>query len=477
MSLFPDRELPKPLAERLRPNSLDEIVGQPEAKALISAFAQSGQMPNVIFWGPPGCGKTTMSRLLARLLDWQGLSLNATSASVKDIRAAATEAKDLWLRSQQRTLVFIDEIHRLNKGQQDVLLPFLEDGTFILAGSTTENPYFSINHALRSRAQVIRLEMLQPEGIESRLSVVRETIGVSCESEVLKWLAQRASGDLRLAITALESAALLVDSDERKVTLEHVKKCLQRTQVAGDRDGDNHYDLASAYQKSLRGSDANAAVYYLARFLESGEDPRFIARRLLITASEDVGNADPQAFLVANAAYSAVERLGLPECKIPLSQATIYVAQAPKSNQAVAAVGAASAYIGSNPLAPIPAHLRDTHYQGAKELGHGEGYIYSHKHPEKSQNFLPDEVLEQRFVPPIKPEIAGLNEAELNLLLIQIREAQTDRAAFEVDVQALAKQLSWSLDQVRKGMNQLVARKALKFHRYFSIESEEKNSE
>lgn len=472
MSLFPDRELPKPLAERMRPKSLEDIVGQPEAKALVSAFVEAGHMPNVVFWGPPGCGKTTMSRLLAQLLEWQGVALNATSASVKDIRAAASEAKDLWSRNQQRTLVFIDEIHRLNKGQQDVLLPFLEDGTFVLAGSTTENPYFSINHALRSRSQVIRLEMIKPEWIKSRLLSVVSASEYQCDEEVLEWLALRASGDLRMAITAFESATLLAGPEDKVVTLEHVQKCLQRTQVSGGRDGDSHYDLASAYQKSMRGSDADAAIYYLARFLESGEDPRFIARRLLVTASEDVGNADPQAFLIANAAFQAVERLGLPECKIPLSQATIYVAKAPKSNQAVASIGAAESYISANVLAAIPAHLRDAHYQGAAELGHGKDYVYSHNNPEKSQIFLPENVVGETFVKSVKAEVPNLDQAALATLMEQLSAIDEAGKPFEVDVQKLAQQLSWSLETVRKGMNQLVASKQLKFHRLFSIESE-----
>jgi putative ATPase len=457
----------------MRPRSLDDIVGQPEAKRLIESFVRAGQMPNVVFWGPPGCGKTTMSRLLARLLDWHGVALNATSASVKEIRQVAADARDLWLSSERRTLVFIDEIHRLNKGQQDVLLPFLENGTFVLAGSTTENPYFSINHALRSRAQVVRLELLKPDWIKTRLLSVCEKSKLRCDEEVLKWLSLRAGGDLRMAITALESASYLVETDDGEVTLAHVQQCLQRTQVGGDRDGDSHYDLASAYQKSMRGSDANAAVYYLARFLESGEDPRFIARRLLVTASEDVGNADPQAFLIAEAAYAAVERLGLPECKIPLSQATIYVAQAPKSNQSVAAIGAASDFIGSNPLAPIPIHLRDTHYKGAAELGHGKDYVYSHKHPEKSQKFLPDEVGNQIFVASSKRSTPPLDDPLLERLRACIKESADGDKPFEIQVHEVAKALELSLDSVRQGINQLVANKTLVFHRFFSIRESE----
>lgn len=477
MSLFsaPARRPPLPMAEAMRPRTLDDVIGQTEAKRLLQAFIAQGHMPCLLFWGPPGTGKTTLSRLMASLLGWEGRSLNATSSSVKDIREMAAEAKDIWVQLERRTLLFIDEIHRLNKGRQDVLLPFAEDGTFILAGSTTENPSFAINHALRSRVQLIRLTPLSVEEIAEGLRRAAAKREIDVEDDAIRWISRRVSGDLRAGYTTLESAAIMAAAEEKPVSAELAARCLDKALTGGDRDGDNHYDLASAFQKSLRGSDADAAVYYLGRLLESGEDPRFVARRLLVTAAEDVGNADPRALLIAGEAFAAVERLGMPECRIPLSQAVIYVAGAPKSNEAVAAIAAVTKYLHENPLDPIPTHLRDTHYKGAKDLGHGEGYVYSHNNPEARQTFLPEKLVGTAFVPrgrgqkPSKTA-AAIAPEELDRLLDALRDHGAEW--FEADLSGLADRLEWPEGKVRQGLNQLVGEKRIAVQRRLRLVAE-----
>lgn len=481
MSLFEEKPSPKPLAERMRPKSLDEVLGQQAARAMLDAFIESGEMPSLVFWGPPGSGKTSMSRLMAALLGWEGRSLNATSASVKDIRELAEEAKHIWKQLEKRTLLFIDEIHRLNKSQQDVLLPFVEAGTVTLAGSTTENPFFSLNQALRSRVQLVRLEALGEDAVLTGLKRAADSLAVSFEDGALQWIASRASGDMRLAYTTLESAAMMAKTKGTAVTEADARFCLTQTQIAGDRQGDNHYDVASAYQKSMRGSDAEAATYYLARFLASGEDPRFVARRLLITAAEDVGNADPQALLLASAAFRAVEVLGMPEARIPLSQATIYVSRAPKSNETVTAIDKATQVLQQRALDPVPTHLRDTHYKGAKSLGHGEGYAYSHDHPNTDQTFLPEGLLHTVFTQgsqagvtrpkgavTAKGQTVGDQDRD-QLLAVLRQHNHGDNDWFEVDMDALSERLGWPSAKVRSVLNALAKSQQLTFKRLFKL--------
>jgi len=471
MSLFEDTPSPKPLAERMRPRSLDEVLGQSQALKILNAMIDQGDMPSLVFSGPPGSGKTTMSRLMASLLGWEGRSLNATSASVKDIREMAAEAKELWKQLERRTLLFIDEIHRLNKAQQDVLLPFLEAGTITLAGSTTENPFFALNQALRSRVQLVRLEPLSPKDIRTGLVKAAAAEGISLEEEATDWIAARVAGDIRLAYTVLESSALLARSEKKAISVSETSLCLTQTQLSGDRKGDNHFDLASAFQKSIRGSDPNAAIYYLARFLETGEDPRFIARRLLVIASEDIGNSDPNALAIANGAFRAVEVLGLPECRMSLAQATLYLARAPKSNEAMKVLDTCTQFLRSRPLDPIPPHLRDAHYKGATLLGHGKGYIYSHDHPETPQVFLPENIQEHSFVaaPQSPAKNEPVDEASLKWLTGFLTKEYEGSEWFELDADEIARKTEWPVARVRGAINKLVQSQGLTFKRMFRL--------
>ncbi len=452
-----------PLAERARPTQLDQVVGQSQAVSLLSGFLKSGSMPNVVFWGPPGIGKTTLSRIMASQLGLVAHALNATSASVKDIRILAERAEHDWQQFKKRSLVHIDEIHRLSKNQQDVLLPFTENGTFILAGSTTENPYFALNPALRSRLQLIALQSLDEETLQGAIIDLCKREGISIDDEAVVLLARRVSGDFRLALGTIEAADLL-SSDP--IAVEHINACLSHAQGGGARDADNHYDLASAYQKSLRGSDADAAIYYLARFLNSGEDPRFIARRLWVTAAEDVGNADPQAILIAQSAYKAVESIGLPEARIALAQATIYVARAPKSNAAIKAIGAALKCLNDRPLDAIPDKLKDSHYKGAKEIGHGDGYVYSHDKPSYEQSFLPAALSNHRFVEHSGSESPSPSVIEAIETLLNQKYGED---WFDLDAKKIASQLDIQEKWVRKALNLLVAKGNLIFKRQFRL--------
>lgn len=409
-----DMEKESPLASRLRPRTLDEVVGQQHIVGkdkLLYRAIQADKLGSIIFYGPPGTGKTTLAKVIANTTSADFRQINATVAGKKDMEEVVKEAKDNIGMYGRKTILFVDEIHRFNKGQQDYLLPFVEDGTLILIGATTENPYFEVNSALISRSIVFELKPLEREDI-SRLLVraatdVEKGMGsydVELEEDAREFLADIAGGDARAALNALELAVLTTEKaadGKIHVTLDVASECIQKRVVRYDKTGDNHYDTVSAFIKSMRGSDPDAAVYYLAKMLYAGEDIKFIARRIMICASEDVGNADPQALVVAVAASQAVERLGMPEAQITLSQAVTYVASAPKSNAACMAVFNAAESVKSV-RTTVPPHLQDSHYKGAAKLGHGVGYKYAHDYPNHyvEQQYLPTEILGSRFYEP-----------------------------------------------------------------------------
>lgn len=384
-----NREKARPLAARMRPRTLDEYVGQDHFLGpgkLLRRMLLADRLNSLIFYGPPGCGKTALAHVIANHTKSRFVPLNAVSAGTKEVREILLAARQHLEDHGERTILFLDEIHRFNKAQQDVLLPDVEDGVIILIGATTQNPFFSINSPLLSRSQIFTFEPLTREHVKT---LIRRAIAdtdrglgerqVTITDDALAFLAEVCDGDARRALTAIEIG--VKSSDRTKpveITLELAQDSIQRKAMDFDPTGDAHYDLASAFIKSLRGSDPHAAIYWLARMLESGEDPRFVARRLVIFASEDVGNADPQALLVANAAWTAVERVGLPECQLNLSQAVAYLATAPKSNAATVAIGKATKDVKEGRTLPVPKHLRDGHYRGAKSFGHGVGYQYAH---------------------------------------------------------------------------------------------------
>lgn len=409
------QEKQSPLASRMRPSSLDEIVGQKHIlgkdKMLYRAIA-ADKLSSVIFYGPPGTGKTTLARVIANTTSADFRQLNATVAGKKDMEEVTAGARANLGMYGRKTILFVDEIHRFNKSQQDYLLPFVEDGTVILIGATTENPYFEVNGALLSRSIIFELKALEKQDIrELVLRAVQDkekgmgSFGAEITEEALEFLSDTANGDARNALNAIELGILTTPRDENGricITLEVAQECIQRRAVRYDKSGDNHYDTISAFIKSMRGSDPDAAVYYLARMLYAGEDIKFIARRIMICASEDVGNADPQALVVAVAAAQAVERLGMPEAQIVLSQAVSYVAAAPKSNASCLAVQEAMEAVESDRTAPIPVHLQDAHYKGAAKLGHGLGYKYAHDYPNHyvKQQYLPDGYEGRKFYRP-----------------------------------------------------------------------------
>ena len=395
-----------PLAEIMRPKTLKEYFGQNQIIAentpLVNLLS-SGHLFSLILWGPPGCVKTTLARLIANETNSEFVELSAVNSGVKDIKEVVEKAKEN-LRSNIKTILFIDEIHRYNKTQQDALLPYLENGTLYLIGSTTENPSFQVNPALVSRVQIF---MLQPIHDEAMLRIIRrgfkylmDKYGViKLDKEFGEFIVNYARGDARTALNLIENAYFSSDfkDGERILTIETLENLTQSKAI---RFGiDEHYDVASAYQKSMRGSDPDAAIYYLAKMIAGGEDPRFIARRLMVCAAEDVGNADPMAFILAQNAFRASEILGLPEARIPLAQATIYVAKAPKSNQTICAIDEAlNDILHNGKNFEVPKHLKDAHYKSAKNYGFGEGYIYSHNAPDVKQEFLPDELIGTKYV-------------------------------------------------------------------------------
>jgi putative ATPase len=399
-----------PLAARLRPRSIDDVVGQDHLVGPdrpLRRLVEQDRLTSAIFWGPPGTGKTTLALAVAGSTARAFEQLSAVTAGVKDVREVIERARQRLGERSQGTILFLDEIHRFSKAQQDALLPAVEDGTLTLIGATTENPFFEVNPPLRSRSTLFRLEPLGPEAIAELVRRGLEAERAAATSEAIELLVDRSAGDGRQALTSLEVAIALAQPGD--VTLQHAEAALGTSALRYGRD--DHYDVISAFIKSMRGSDPQAAVYYLARMLEAGEDARFIARRMIIFASEDVGQADPTALLVAVAAAHALEHVGLPEAQLNLSQAAIHLAAAPKSNRSALAIWNARADVQKGAVGEVPAHLRDSHYQGAASLGHGVGYEYPHDHPGGwvAQQYLPDDMAGTRYY---EPSARGL-EAEV----------------------------------------------------------------
>jgi len=407
-----NQETESPLASRLRPISLEEVVGQEHIigkDKLLYRAIQADKLSSVLFYGPPGTGKTTLAKVIANTTSAEFLQINATSAGKKDMEEVVKKAKDNAGMYGRKTILFVDEIHRFNKGQQDYLLPFVEDGTVILIGATTENPYFEVNGALLSRSVIFELHPLSTDHIKTllRRAITDEERGLGSyqaeiTEEALDFLADISGGDARMALNAVELGVLTTPRSKDgiiHITEEVAGECIQKRVVRYDKTGDNHYDTASAFIKSMRGSDPDAAVYYLARMLYAGEDIKFIARRIMICAAEDVSNADPMALVVAASAAQAVERIGMPEAQIILAQAVTYVASAPKSNSAVTAIQKAMEAVKEEAITTIPPHLQDAHYKSAGRLGHGIGYQYAHNFPNHyvEQQYLPDELVGRQF--------------------------------------------------------------------------------
>ena len=410
-----NKEKESPLASRLRPTTLEEVVGQQHIigrDKLLYRAIKADKLQSVIFYGPPGTGKTTLAKVIAKTTSAEFMQINATSAGKKDMEAVIEKAKQLQGMYGKRTILFIDEIHRFNKGQQDYLLPFVEDGTVTLIGATTENPYFEVNGALISRSIIFELRPLEKDDIKTLLHRALEDMekGMGAyhavaDEEALEFLADVSNGDARSALNAIELGILTTERSADgliHITLDVASECIQKRVIKYDKSGDSHYDNISAFIKSMRGSDPDAAVYYLAKMLYAGEDVTFIARRIMICASEDVGNADPNALTVAVSAAQAVERLGMPEARIVLAQAVTYVASAPKSNAAYLAVDKALSVVRESRTAPVPTYLCDAHYKGAAKLGRGIGYKYAHDYPNHyvEQQYLPDAYKDMKFYEP-----------------------------------------------------------------------------
>ena len=394
-----------PLAELLRPKTLEEFLGQSNViskNSPLMNLIKSQRLFSLILWGTPGCGKTTLARLIANQVNANFVELSAVSSGIKDIKDTVAQANEC-LKAGQKTILFIDEIHRYSKTQQDVLLPYIEDGTFYLIGSTTENPSFQVAPALISRVQVIRLNSIDDESMANIINkgfkyLEEHHQPLEYDEEVTKFIINNARGDARTALNMVENSYFSsnLSNNFRLLNVEILESITQKRNTRYSRQ--EHYDFASAFQKSIRGGDPNAAIYYLAKMIEAGEDPRFIARRLIVCAAEDIGNADSNALNIALNAYKAVEILGLPEGRIPLAQAVIYVAKAPKSNQACMAIDRALADIESGNDFPPPMHLRDSHYKDAKKYGFGVGYVYTHDNPEYNQQFMPDELKDKNYL-------------------------------------------------------------------------------
>ncbi|MBI2843475.1 MAG: replication-associated recombination protein A [Armatimonadetes bacterium] len=410
MALFDDEriaeaETSEPLAARMRPRSLDQFVGQEHILgpgSILRRAIEQDEITSAVFWGPPGCGKSTLASIIAGTSKSAFENFSAVTSGVADVRKAVERAADRRRAYGQKTILFVDEIHRFNKAQQDAFLPHVEDGTIVLIGATTENPYFEVNSPLLSRSRIFKFEALTDEHIRTivdRALADRErgfgNLTVEIEPDALDHIIGVASGDARNALNALEMAVMTTAPGQdsvRRITLKIAEEAIQQRVLNYDKNGDNHYDTISAFIKSMRGSDPDAALYWLARMLHAGEDPRFIARRIVIQAAEDVGNADPMALVVATAAAQAVEFVGLPEARIPLAQAAVYLACAPKSNASYVGISRAMKDVAERRPAPVPVHLRDTSYPGAKQLGHGKGYKYPHDFPggHVGQEYVPE---------------------------------------------------------------------------------------
>ncbi len=408
------QEKEAPLPARMRPKILDDVVGQEHILGkdkLLYRAIKADKLGSLILYGPPGTGKTTLAKVIANTTKAHFLQLNATIAGKKDIQKVVEEAKDNVTLTGKKTILFIDEIHRFNKAQQDALLPHVEDGTVTLIGATTENPYFEVNGALVSRSRIFELKPLTREAVKQLIyrslkkDVQLVNMNIEIEEDAVEFLADIAGGDARAALNAIELASLTTEPDEHgclNLTVAVMEECIQKRAIGYDKQGDKHYDTISAFIKSMRGSDPDAAIYYLARMIYAGEDPKFIARRIVICAAEDVGNADPQALVVASAAASAIQFIGMPEGQIILSQAAAYVATAPKSNTAVIGIFSALDDVKKYGIKTVPPHLQDAHYQGAKDLGRGVGYRYAHdyKNHYVKQQFLPDELVGKTYYEP-----------------------------------------------------------------------------
>ena len=407
MNLFDDlieNNKQVPLAELMRPKKIEEYLGQASIiseNSPVINLLKSGRLVSLILWGPPGCGKTTLARLIAEQTQSSFIELSAVTSGVKDIKDAIEQAREN-LKYNKKTILFIDEIHRYSKTQQDALLPHIENGTVFLIGSTTENPSFQVVPALISRVQVLRLNQIDEENMKNIVlkgfSYLKENYGdIEIPEECLDFIVQRANGDARIALNTVENSYFSADfkGGKRYLELGGLEQLVQGSAVKYSQQ--EHYDTASAFQKSLRGSDKNAAIYYLAKFLSSGEDPRFIARRMIVCAAEDVGLADPNAMNIAVSAFRAVETIGMPEGRIPLALACAYIADAPKSNKACVAIDKALYDVQNGKDFPPPMHLRDSHYKDAQKYGFGNGYVYTHSNPEYKQQFLPDELINKDY--------------------------------------------------------------------------------
>lgn len=434
MTYAANRREHEPLAYRMRPTTLEDFCGQSQIVGpgkLLNRLIQADRLTSVIFYGPPGTGKTTLARIIAKQTKADFESINAVTAGKKDIEAIITKAKQTMAVNNRKTILFIDEIHRFNKAQQDALLPSVEAGIIVLIGATTENPYFEINPALISRSTIFEFVPLTAKDIRALLvrALTDQENGygdmaVRASDDALDHLANVASGDARKALNALELAVLTGEKNrdgEIVIDFQVAQECIQKKALQYDKKGDNHYDTISAFIKSIRGTDPDAALFWLAKMLEAGEDPKFIARRLVISASEDIGNAEPRAILVATAAARAVEMIGLPEARINLAQATAFLASAPKSNAAIRGIEAATQAVRHISDGAVPAHLRDSHYSGSKALDHGTDYRYPHDYPGHyvKQQYLPDDIVGMQFY---KPSEEG-EEKRIKARLDKIRES------------------------------------------------------